>query len=96
LTSPKIIHLQRLGCGTLNALREPLPLKAVFFNRGRDFMHLVKEHIHEMAQEGAKLTNEERLHLKQCEECAGLFRMFVLHRFYTQREHLLVECVPVQ
>jgi hypothetical protein len=59
-------------------------------------MHLVKEHIHEMAQEGAKLTNEERLHLQQCEECAGLFRMFVLHRFYTQREHLQVECVSVQ
>jgi hypothetical protein len=34
--------------------------------------------------------------LKQCEECASLFRMFVLHRFYTQREHLLVECVSAQ
>jgi hypothetical protein len=59
-------------------------------------MHLVEEHIREMAQEGAKLTNEERLHLEQCEECASLFRMFVLHRFYTQREHLMVECVSVQ
>jgi hypothetical protein len=58
-------------------------------------MHLVKEHILEMAQEGTKLTDEERLHLKQCEDCSSLFRMFVLHRFYTQRKHeqTLVECV---
>lgn len=48
-------------------------------------MHLVKEHIIEMAQEGAKLTDEERLHLKQCQHCESLFRMFVLQRFYTQR-----------
>jgi hypothetical protein len=48
-------------------------------------MHLVKEHIVEMAQEGAKLTDEERLHLKQCQHCESLFRMFVLQLFYTQR-----------
>jgi hypothetical protein len=56
-------------------------------------MHLVKDHIFEMAQEGAKVTAEEQLHLKRCEDCASLFRMFVLHRFYTQRtpEQRLVE-----
>ena len=61
-------------------------------------MHLVKDHIFEMAQEGAKLTNEEQLHLKQCDECSSLYRMFVLHRFYTQRtpEESLVECLSVQ
>ena len=57
-------------------------------------MHLVKEHIFEMAQDGAKVTEEERLHLKRCKECENLFRMFVLQRFYAQRETqlTLVEC----
>jgi hypothetical protein len=66
-----------------------------FFEMKDGVMHLVKDHIFEMAQEGAKLTNEESLHLRQCEECAGMFRMFVLHRFYTQRtpDEALVECV---
>jgi hypothetical protein len=50
-------------------------------------MHLVKEHILEMSQEGTKLTSEERLHLKDCEDCSSLFRMFVLYRFYAQRNH---------
>jgi hypothetical protein len=61
-------------------------------------MHLVKDHILEMAQEGAKLTNEEQLHLKQCEECSRLYRMFVLQRYYTQRslDESLVECVAVR
>lgn len=51
-------------------------------------MHLVKEHIHEMAQQGTKLTDEERLHLRNCEDCTGLFRLFVLQQFYTDREVL--------
>ena len=58
-------------------------------------MHLVKEHLFEMAQEGAKLTNEEKLHLDNCKECNTLFRMFVLHGYYTKRagKHRQVECV---
>ncbi len=60
-------------------------------------MHLVKDYIREMAQEGAKLTDEAHLHLKQCGECGNLFRMFVLYRFYTERtyEERLVECLPL-
>jgi hypothetical protein len=50
-------------------------------------MHLVKDYIREMAQEGATLTNEAHLHLKQCGECSNLFQMFVLHRFYTERTY---------
>jgi hypothetical protein len=53
--------------------------------RGVNAMHLVKEHIFELAQEGAKLSNEEQLHLKQCEECGSLYRVFVLQRFYTEQ-----------
>jgi hypothetical protein len=48
-------------------------------------MHLVEDYIREMAQEEAKGTNEAHAHLKQCGECGNLFRMFVLHRFYTER-----------
>jgi len=49
-------------------------------------MHFGEDNILEMSREGSKLTARERLHLEQCEECGDLFRMFVLHRFYSQRE----------
>ena len=45
-------------------------------------MHLDKEHVFEMAQEGAKLTKEEQVHLRNCDECGNLYRTFVLHRYY--------------
>jgi len=70
-------------------------MKAVFGQMGGEVMHLVKEHLFEMAQEGAKLTKEERLHLENCKDCSNMFRMFVLHRYYRQRasEQLQVECI---
>jgi hypothetical protein len=49
------------------------------------FMHLHDEHILEMAQEGAKLTPEEREHLRDCAECGELFRTLVLQHVYKQR-----------
>jgi hypothetical protein len=61
-------------------------------------MHLVEQHIFEMAQEGATLTKEEQLHLQQCEDCGNLFRLFVLKRFYTKRtiEKSCVECLSAR
>lgn len=45
-------------------------------------MHLIKEHIHEISQEGANVTDEERQHFRDCEDCTNLFRIFVLQRVY--------------
>jgi hypothetical protein len=50
-------------------------------------MHLHDEHIFEMAQEGAKLTPEEREHLRDCAECGELFRTFVLQHVFKQRPY---------
>lgn len=49
------------------------------------FMHLHDENIFEMAQEGAKLTPEEREHLRDCAECGELFRTLVLQHVCKQR-----------
>jgi hypothetical protein len=61
-------------------------MKAVLKDGKGVSMHLVKEYIREMAQDGAKVTNEAHLHLKQCGDCGNLFRLFVLYRFYTERQ----------
>jgi hypothetical protein len=56
-------------------------------------MHLKTDYILEKSQQGAILTDDDKLHLKQCVECASLFRLFVLDRFYSERtpEQLSVE-----
>jgi hypothetical protein len=58
----------------------------------RSVMHFDKDHIHQIAQEGIKLSEEERGHLKNCGLCAELFRMFVLQDIYIQRakDHRIV------
>jgi hypothetical protein len=48
-------------------------------------MHLKADYILEKSQEGATLTDHDKLHLKQCVECSSLFRLFVLDRFYSKR-----------
>jgi hypothetical protein len=56
-------------------------------------MHLKTDYILEKSQQGATLTDDDKLHLQQCVECTSLFRLFVLDRFYSERtpEHLPVE-----
>jgi hypothetical protein len=57
-------------------------------------MHLKTDYILEKSQQEATLTDDDKLHLKQCVECASLFRLFVLDRLYSDRtpEQLSVEC----
>jgi len=71
--------------------------EAVLRNGGKS-VHLLKEHIHELAQEGAKLGRDERLHLKDCDDCANQFRLFVLQRFYMERTSRPFElkCQPIR
>jgi hypothetical protein len=52
--------------------------------KGEKAMHYSKERIFEMAQEGKKLGDKDQMHLKQCDRCGELFRMFVLQRLYRQ------------
>ena len=54
-------------------------------------MHLVKEHIHQLAQEGAKLTREERLHLQDCEDCRTVSNV-VPQRFYEDGQVAHLKC----
>ena len=45
-------------------------------------MHFAKDRILVMAEENTKLTDKEEVHLKKCDKCGELFRMFVLQRLY--------------
>jgi hypothetical protein len=56
-------------------------------------MHLKTDYILEKAQQGAILTDDDKLHLQECVECGSLFQLFVLDRHYSERTpvHLSVE-----
>jgi len=59
-------------------------------------MHFAKDRISVMAEENTKLTDQEQLHLKKCDKCGELFRIFVLQRLYGRTNKPLAEYLLAQ